>query len=371
MRRLALGLALLLGCGALRGAEREAHAEPPSQALAKTLDGPMCGVRLPGLDRLAEKLALRKGRGEAPLDLPDLSLAVLEERVPYVWPRAWVAVGPSREALATAYAEHRKGLRATRPICGHAVIDLGAGKVAYAVVELDAKGELVPLKERARVGEFVSVDATLDGDVRDARVMVKGPLGAPRTLPGGFDPASRRVRATFAPDTSGAFTVQIVADTDSGPRPMLETRVFAGIAPSYARERTELVPPSGPPDDALYGLVKQLRSDEGLPPLVRDPKLDEIAKAHVAAMIGRSLLSHDAGDGDPRSRTEDAGVRAKVVAENVATGREVRGLHRALTESPSHHANLRSGALDRVGVAVVADKTGALWGCELFTGGTR
>jgi len=359
-----LGLLVLVSLVVVASPEPAAHAEVPAAQ-----DGPSCGARLAALDRVAERLVLRKSRGEPPLDLPELSMALLEQRVPYVWPRAWVAVGPSREALAAAYADHQRALRTTRPVCGRATLELGPGKVALAVVELDAKGELVPLKERSRVGEFVSVDATLDGDVRAARVMVKGPLGAPRTLPGGFDPATRRVRASFAPDTNGAFTLQVVADTESGPRPVLETRVFAGVTPSYERDRAEVTPPIGPPDEALYALVKKLRDDEGLPPLVRDPKLDELAKAHVAAMISRSAVSHDAGDGDPRSRVEDAGVRAKVVAENVATGREVRGLHRALTESPSHHANLRSAALDRVGVAVVADKTGALWGCELFTGG--
>jgi uncharacterized protein YkwD len=56
------------------------------------------------------------------------------------------------------------------------------------------------------------------------------------------------------------------------------------------------------------------------------------------------------------------------VGENVAESREVMGLHRALTESPSHYENLRSTRFERIGVAVVADARGALWGCELFVG---
>jgi uncharacterized protein YkwD len=332
-----------------------------------------CGEPHPALDRVAEKLALRKSRGEPPLDLPDLALAVLAEHVAYVWPRAWVASGPSAEALAAGFGAHQKTLPPpTRPVCGRATLDLGNGKVVGAVVILDAKGELAPIKERARVGEFLGIEATLDGEARDARVMVKGPFGAPRTVPGHFDPASRKVRATFAPDAPGAFVVQIVADTERGPRPVLETRVFANVPPTYARDPRELASPivAGQADDALFSLVKKLRQDEGLPALARDPKLDAVAKAHVETMIAKQSLAHDTGDGDPRARAEEAGIRARIIAENLATGREVLGLHRALTESPSHHANLRSAALDRIGLAVVADAKGALWGCEIFAGGT-
>lgn len=364
-------LGALLVCAVVLAPPVTARADDTAQPAATPTGRTACGTRLAALDRVAEKLVLRKAKGEPSLDLPELSLAVLEQHVSYVWPRAFVAVGPSIESLSAAFADHRRTLRFARPVCGEATLAMPGGKVALAVIELDAKGELVPMKERSRVGEFVAVDATLDGDVRDARVMVKGPIGAPRTLPGGFDPARRRVRASFAPDTSGIFTIQVVADTEGGPRPVLETRVFAGVTPSYERTSSDAVPPSGPADEALYALVKGLRDDEGLPPLVRDTRLDELAKAHVHAMIARGSLSHDAGDGDPRARADEAGVRAKIVAENVANGREVRGLHRALTESPSHHANLRNATLDRVGIAVVADKTGALWGCELFTGGGR
>lgn len=331
-----------------------------------------CGEPLPALDRVAQKLALRKARGEAALDLPDLALAVLGERVPYVWPRAWVATGPSREALAAGFSEHRRTLPvATRPVCGRATVDLGNGKLVAAVLVLDAKGELTPIKERARVGEFLTVEAMLSAEARDARVMVRGPFGAARTIPGRFDPASRKVRATFAPDAPGAFTVQVVADTEAGPRPVLETRVFADTTPRYVRDATPtaLLPTTASPDETLFALVQKLREDEGLPAFVRDPKLDAIAKAHVTTMIARRTLAHDVGEGDPRSRAEEAGVRTRIVAENVATGREVRGLHTALTESPSHHQNLRSAALERVGVAVIADSQGALWGCELFVGG--
>ncbi|MBL9110061.1 MAG: hypothetical protein JNM74_12340, partial [Myxococcales bacterium] len=237
-----------------------------------------CGARDARLDRVAQTLAERKARGQGPLDLPDLALAVQAERVAHVWPRAWVAEGPSADALERGYATYRAGERG-RPAraCGVGTTTTSAGRAVLAVLSLEVFGELVPVKERVRVGEFLPVEATLGGDVRGARIMVKGPLGAPRVLPGGFDPATGKVRATFAADSRGAFVVQVVADTDAGPRPVLEARVFADVPPSYTRPKDELLPPSGPPDEALFQLVQKLREDAGLPRFVRDPKLDAIA----------------------------------------------------------------------------------------------
>lgn len=327
-----------------------------------------CGARDARLDRVAQTLAERKARGQSPLDLPDLALAVQAERVAHVWPRAWVAEGPSRDALERGYGTYRAAERGRQArACGVGTTTTSVGREVLAVISLEVFGELVPLKERVRVGEFLPVEATLRG-ARGARIMVKGPLGAPRVLPGGFDPATGKVRATFAADARGAFVVQVVAETDGGPRPVLEARVFADVPPSYTRPKDEVVPPVGPPDEALFQLVQKLREDSGLPRFVRDPKLDAVAKAHVEAMIAARTIAHDTGDGDPRQRAEAAGVRAKTVGENVGESREVVGLHRALTESPSHYENLRSPRFERMGVAVVADARGALWGCELFVG---
>lgn len=328
-----------------------------------------CGARDARLDRVAQTLAERKARGQAPLDLPDLALAVQAERVAHVWPRAWVAEGPSRDALERGYGTYRAAERGRQArACGVGATTTSAGREVLAVISLEVFGELVPIKERVRVGEFLPVEATLGPQARGARVMVKGPVGAPRVLPGGFDAATGKVRATFAADTRGAFVVQVVADTDGGPRPVLEARVFADVPPSYTRPKEELVAPPGPPDEALFAQVQKLRDDAGLPRFVRDPKLDAVARAHVEAMIAARSIAHDTGDGDPRQRTEAAGIRAKTVGENVGESREVVGLHRALTESPSHYENLRSTRFERMGVAVVADARGALWGCELFVG---
>ena len=367
-----LGLTLALIPALVPSEVRAQPREAAQGALAASLRE-TCGQPNAALDRVAATLAERKAKGDAPLDLPDLALALRAERIAYVWPRSWAARGPSDgAALGRSFSAFRAGVTVGgRAVCGAAELTLPSGERVAAAVVVDAQGELAPLKERSRVGEWLTVEAALEGDFRDAYVMVRGPVGAPRRLPGGFVQSTGKVRATFAPDTRGAFTVQVVGTTEAGPRPVLEARVFADVAPRYVPEPREDVSRGLSPADALFELVGRLRANEGLRPLTRDPRLDALALAHARAMVAGRRLAHDTGAGDPRARAEAAGLRPTVVGENAATGRETAGLHRALAESPSHHANLRNPAFDRAGFAVVADASGALWGCELFAGGLR
>jgi hypothetical protein len=76
--------------------------------------------------------------------------------------------------------------------------------------------------------------------------MVLGPSGAPRPLLTTVDRST--VRARFAPERAGEFTVQVIADLAAGPRPVLEASVFADVEPSDE--------PSGQPapgEDAAAG----------------------------------------------------------------------------------------------------------------------
>lgn len=368
------------------GAAATARADEPPAAPAESTSSEAtslvadlrraCGASDSALDRIADGLTRRKLRAEPALDLPGLTLALRAERLPWVWPRSWVAQQASGDAraLARAFTTFRDKTSGAHLTCGVAVVKTSTGALVASVVVVDVEGTLAPLRERSRVGEWLTVEGKLVGDVRDARVMVKGPYGAPRTVPGAFSPATRTVRATFAPDARGVFTVQIVGETSDGPRPLLETLVFADTTPSYAPSPETSAAPavtSGTEADALAALVASARRDEGIAAPSRDPRLDAIALAHVRQMIAQKKLGHDVGRGDPRARVEEAGLRASVVGENVATGREIRELHRALTDSPSHHANVRRADFDRLGVAAVRDAEGALWGCELFAGGLK
>jgi uncharacterized protein YkwD len=120
------------------------------------------------------------------------------------------------------------------------------------------------------------------------------------------------------------------------------------------------------PQDALFGLVNAAREAQGLEPVRRNRKLDRVAQAHAQAMADNGRISHDTGAGDPNRRIADAGLTPKATGENVARGGSVVRLHRVLWNSPAHRENMLLRQWDEVGVAVVKDQNGALFGAEIF-----
>lgn len=364
--RFALALASCFAAG-------DASAEPRSAAAVPivTNDDALraaCGGADGGLDRVARTLAERRIGGRAALDQAALTSLLRDDGAPYVWPRAWIASarddhsGPATQRLAAALAtwattERPLGVRR----CGVARGTNAAGETVIAAVAVDALADLAPLPIRSHVGSWLSIDSRVLVDASDARVLVIGADGGTRTLLSSFDRG--RVVARFAPDRAGSFTVQVVADVEGGPRPVIEARVDADVAPSAS---AELMPGEtsceGPDADAQFVcILHAIRRSFRRSALTRDLRLDRIALAHARAMMAAKDVAHDAGDGDPRRRFEDAGLEPKIVAENVAHAEDALAAMRALYASPSHRANLVSSELGRYGLAAVTAPDGSLW----------
>jgi uncharacterized protein YkwD len=290
-----------------------------------------------------------------------------------VWPRAWIVSGRALDHDATLKkldawraSFHDVGQRR----CGVATGYASDGSEVIAAIALDALADLAPLPIRARSGTWQTVDAVLLVPAADAEVVVLGPSGEPHSVPTSFD--GGRVRARFATDRSGAFTVQVVADVASGPRPVLEAKVFADTEPP--RATPNLAAPgedagSGVSDrtDALARMVAAMRASERLPRFLRDRRLDAVARAHALRMKEARMIGHDVGDGDPTQRLDNAGLRATEIGENVAHAQSVVLAHRALYASVSHRENLLRTEFTRLGVAVLDDPDGSVWVAEVFS----
>ena len=152
---------------------------------------------------------------------------------------------------------------------------------------------------------------------------------------------------------------------------MLEARVFADTTPPAIGE--ELPAPgeeaAGLSDDAaaLARMVGALRAFEGSSALVRDEKLDILARAHAERMRDDRSVAHDLGDGDFRDRFEAEGtIDARAVGENVAHAPSLPLAHRALHASPSHRINLLRADYTHLGVGVARAEDGSVYVCETF-----
>jgi len=325
-----------------------------------------CGQTDAALERVAQQ-------GETD---PERLVSLLRESgEPHVRPRVVTAKG--RAPLeAAGLAKQLASLKRPHSRCGVALLPVEDAEERLVAITVDALADLEPLPTRARTGEWLSFSAALHDDVgaTNAKLVILGPRGAPRTVPTNMDASGHTVRARFALDQPGAFTVQLVAELADhrGPQPLLEARVFADMAPTT---HNDLPAPgeneSGAGSDALFRMTAELRKSEGLLVLSRDARLDVLAEAHLRDMIAKRAIAHDVGDGDLRERFERESLSAAAIGENVAKAKTLPLAHRALHASPSHRMNLLRSDYTHLGLATGSDDRGMVYVCEVFAARLR
>ena len=332
-----------------------------------------CGAGEAGLRDVARVLLSRKLAGEPLPDLDGIARAQRAAGEPHPWPRAWaahaasLAVGPTMDKFDAWI-----GAPASSRRCGVASGLAADGSRTLVVVAVEALADLSPLPTRARTGQWLTVEAHLRTAAVAASVVVLDPGGATRTVPSWREGST--LRARFAPERPGELALQVIADVSGGPRPVLEATVFVDVDPPPSAEEQAApgeLTPEGPDDQRLIRMLDGARASVGLPPLPRDPRLDDIARAHARRMAASRELAHDVGDGDPFERLRGAGLDAHQAGENVAHASSVALAHRAVWASPSHRMNLLGRAFDHVGVGVARDERGEVWVVETFAGALR
>ncbi len=113
-------------------------------------------------------------------------------------------------------------------------------------------------------------------------------------------------------------------------------------------------PQSSAADVTLFNAANRDRSAAGLPPLEWDAALAASAHQHAVRMAQANTLSHQfPGELPMQDRARQAGARFSLIAENVAEGPTVTGLHTQWMNSPPHRANLLDPDLNSVGISVV------------------
>jgi uncharacterized protein YkwD len=113
-------------------------------------------------------------------------------------------------------------------------------------------------------------------------------------------------------------------------------------------------PQSSEADKTLLDAANRDRAAAGLPQLKWDKALADAAHQHCLRMAHANELSHQFSDeATLQARARDAGARFSVIAENVALGPSVPGLHTQWMNSAPHRANLLDPDLNAVGISVV------------------
>lgn len=104
----------------------------------------------------------------------------------------------------------------------------------------------------------------------------------------------------------------------------------------------------------MVQLVNAERTKTGLPALVVDERLTQIAREHSRLLAAKHALSHQfPGEPDVRHRVTDTGLRFDYSGENVAYDVDAASAHRSLMNSPPHRANILRPQFTAIGVGVI------------------
>jgi hypothetical protein len=331
----------------------------------------ICGIFDAALVRVAERIAGRSAQGLDDLSTEDLAFALRVEGEPHAWPEAWIF--SSKDAATREVAErasrwldslHSSGERR----CGVGRARGADGMRITALVVVGALADLSPMPTSARLGQWISFDATMLGTAEQARLVVLPPTGAPRNVPTTLHGSA--VRATFSADRTGTWLVQLLGVMQGGPRPLLEAALFVDETPVAPSSR--LVPgesaSAGARDapEAFERMINAARRAERLESLAVSAELSQAAEVHARAMRDAGVLAHDLGEGGPIDRLRRAGIEVTRPGENVAHAKTVERAHRVLWASPSHRGNLLDPGFSKFGVGVARGADGSVWVSELF-----
>ncbi len=334
----------------------------------------ICGRTDAALMAVADRLVRDEKFGSRPDDLDRLSFALRASGSPYVWPRAWSlmipAKQPSQEPLVPRF-EHWLGSfnDGGQRRCGISRSTDQTGTL-YAAVVSDVVADLIkPVPTRARTGQWLDLQVLVLGEASEAKVVLEGPRGEPIVVPTTIN--QREIRSKVPMSGPGLWLIQVLATMDSGPRPVIEAEVFVDEEPP---KELELRPAPGESasgkgadsTESLFSMLNAARVEVGRKALVRDPRLDQLAKEHAIAMLAAGRVGHDVGDGSPKNRLENAGIFAALAGENVVHAADAIRAHRALWASPSHRSNILHRGFRNIGMGVVHAPDNTVWACELF-----
>lgn len=195
--------------------------------------------------------------------------------------------------------------------------------------------------------------------VDGASVITTRPDGSVSETTAGLS-GNRMLAAVELADRPGTQWVEVIATDASGPHVVLLFPVEIGREPPRAwvgtRRRdegwiTEPVTAEG----FARTLIDQDRARFGLPALVHDEVLADVARRHSAEMAGMREIAHISPmTGSVADRLEAAGYRAQFAAENIARSSGITDAHEGLMRSPGHRAAILSTSATHVGIGIVS-----------------
>lgn len=271
-------------------------------------------------------------------------------------------------ASATASAWRRMGIGVQR----------AAGKWSAVLVFQEKNFDIDPIPRRLASGGQVHVVGRIRQVFHAPEVLFTSPRGNVERV------ATSAKHDVFAAhfgcnQGDGAYQVEIGASDARGPRVLANFPVYCGVAPptTFAAV-TSPEAHSIEPARAEAQLLAQLDRDRkanGLPALIHDPRLAEIARRYSREMAETGEVAHFSrrtGSVVDRVTAAKIAPSPRIIAENVGSAQSAVDAERGFMSSPGHRDNILNHAITHVGVGVALgrEEAGAvsLYFTQVFAG---
>jgi uncharacterized protein YkwD len=237
-----------------------------------------------------------------------------------------------------------------------------AGKWSAVLVFQEKNFDLDPISRRLASSGQVTVAGRIRQHFHSPEVLFTSPKGNVERV------ATSTKQDAFAAhfmcnQGDGAYQIEISAADARGPRVLANFPVYCGIAPpaTFAAVTNAEVH-SIAPAQAEALLLAQLDRDRmanGLPVLVHDPRLAEIARRYSREMAETGEVAHFSrrtGSVVDRVTAAKIAPSPRIIAENVGSAPSAADAERGFMASPGHRDNILNRAITHVGVGVAVGR---------------
>ena len=332
------------------------------------------------LDRLAYDLALLTGEMNVPASD---AIAFLLSYYGLVEPEPnLILIGGEDGAEVTAVADLRRQLQSISTSSAWRRVGIGVRRGAGAWTAVLAFHEhhldIEPIPRKLPSGGHAPVTGRVEATFRSPEVLVASPRGTVHKLAAHVQ-QNRFAAALECNLGDGAYQVEVSAEDARGPTVLANFPVYCGVDPpaifSVRKSPRVRATDAAAVEREILDLLDRDRAANGLPALVRDPRLAQIARGYSREMAEAGDVAHfSRRSGNAVDRVRAAGVlpMPRVIAENVGRDYAAANAEHGFMASPGHRDNILNRALTHVGVGVAMGKQedGAvpLFVTQLFAG---
>jgi uncharacterized protein YkwD len=233
----------------------------------------------------------------------------------------------------------------------------GTGAIVFALQGSGVATSPMP-RSLAKAGSF-AIDAVVESRFKDPEVFITHDDGTTERLVLDVGRSGAFKAAVACAKHVGRQQVEITASDAAGSTVLANFPVWCGTdpPPTLTVEPTAddgVIVDAPEAEKRLLALMNHDRTAAGLPALIWDERVAEVARAHSEEMRRTKVVSHvSPTTGSAADRVKLAKIKTAVVLENVARAYGVGEAHAGLMNSPGHRANLMSATATHVGIGAV------------------